>query len=261
MKAPQGARAFYDGLASLYHLVYDDWESAIERQAQAIVAMLSRVGLEGKLRVLDVACGIGTQTIGMASRGFDVTGVDISPRAVARARRELRRRRLRARVMAGDMGRLPEELAGCFDVVTCMDNPLAHLHEDGELAAAFGSMREALRPGGTLLLGSRDYDALLAQRPSQGAVRRFFAAHRETVVVPLWTWDADGRPFYTNELIIARRGPAWWTTRSVTTRMRAWTRDEIGTAARGAGFEEARWLFPEETGSFQPVLVAARPRA
>ena len=37
-------------------------------------------------RVLDVACGIGTQAIGLARRGFAVTASDVSAGAVRRAR-------------------------------------------------------------------------------------------------------------------------------------------------------------------------------
>ena len=37
-------------------------------------------------RVLEIACGTGTNALYLASHGFDVTAVDLSPTALARAR-------------------------------------------------------------------------------------------------------------------------------------------------------------------------------
>lgn len=48
----------------------------------------------GKLepcRAIDLGCGIGENVIYLSLQGFEVTGVDISPRAIAKARRKARR--------------------------------------------------------------------------------------------------------------------------------------------------------------------------
>ena len=57
-------------------------------------------GLSGR-RVLDCACGIGTQSIGLAQQGFQVTATDISAAAITRARTESQRRGL-LHTCAGD---------------------------------------------------------------------------------------------------------------------------------------------------------------
>ena len=51
---------------------------------------------------------------------------------------------------------------GAFDVVMAIDNCIAHLLHDKELDRALMSMRNALRPGGLLLLSLRDYDEVIA---------------------------------------------------------------------------------------------------
>ncbi|MEU2630611.1 class I SAM-dependent methyltransferase, partial [Kitasatospora sp. NPDC007106] len=73
--APQDPVAgFYDGLAAGYHLIYADWEAGIRRQGAALDALLTdRLG-SGPADVLDCACGIGTQAIGLALRGHRVVG-------------------------------------------------------------------------------------------------------------------------------------------------------------------------------------------
>lgn len=75
---------FYDGFAADYHLVYgDDWESAVERHGEALARLIRGLRPEA-LDVLDCSCGIGTQAIGLARRGYRVHGTDLSPRRRAR---------------------------------------------------------------------------------------------------------------------------------------------------------------------------------
>ncbi|MGD0903716.1 MAG: class I SAM-dependent methyltransferase, partial [Terracidiphilus sp.] len=60
---------FYEELADFYHLIFDDWESAIERQARTLDNLLASQGVRGPLKILDCSCGIGTQAIGLARLG------------------------------------------------------------------------------------------------------------------------------------------------------------------------------------------------
>jgi glycine/sarcosine N-methyltransferase len=71
-RVPAVSDTFYDELAESYHLIFDDWNAAIARQRE-VLAKLLPVAATGK-RVLDCACGIGTQTIGLAILGFSVEG-------------------------------------------------------------------------------------------------------------------------------------------------------------------------------------------
>ena len=61
------ARDFYDQLAADYHLVYQDWEAAVERQADALDQLIRSACPQAKT-ILDCSCGIGTQAIGPARR-------------------------------------------------------------------------------------------------------------------------------------------------------------------------------------------------
>ena len=60
--------AFYDALAPYYHLIYPDWDASSRRQATALVTLLGELGVPPGNRVLDAACGIGTQALGRPSR-------------------------------------------------------------------------------------------------------------------------------------------------------------------------------------------------
>lgn len=67
---------FYDSMADYYHLIFEDWDASMRRQGAAIAKLLpppEEVGL-----ILDVACGIGTQSLALAAIGYSVEGSDIS---------------------------------------------------------------------------------------------------------------------------------------------------------------------------------------
>jgi SAM-dependent methyltransferase len=81
---------FYDAIADAFHLVHRDWDDSVRRQGEALDLLLARELGAGPKRVLDCACGIGTQAIGLALRGHRVTGTDLSPRELERAGREAR---------------------------------------------------------------------------------------------------------------------------------------------------------------------------
>ncbi len=74
--------SFYDPLAEHYHLLFDDWDNAIDRQRRIIGPLLSSRKSGKALKILDCACGIGTQSLVLAKLGHRVTASDLSPAAV-----------------------------------------------------------------------------------------------------------------------------------------------------------------------------------
>src|SRR6478672_6135370 len=96
VRTKAGAASFYDELAPFYHLLYPDWEVAISRQGDALAALLRELGLEPGDAVLDAACGIGTQALGLLKHGYSVTASDASPAAIERFKGEVKARALQA---------------------------------------------------------------------------------------------------------------------------------------------------------------------
>jgi SAM-dependent methyltransferase len=116
-----------------------------------------RWGPESKT-VLDVSCGIGTQAIGLAKRGFTVTASDLSAAAVTRAKVEANHRALDIDFSVCDMRQVHLHHRQQFDVVTSCDNSITHLLNDDELLVALQQIYGCTRPGGGCLLTVRDYD-------------------------------------------------------------------------------------------------------
>ena len=122
-------------------------------------------GTPRDVRILDCACGIGTQLFGLAGLGFRMTGCDLSDCAIGRARLEAQLRGLNVELFAADMRDLSLLPLSNFDGVICMDNSLPHLTKDGELARALTEIRGKMRGGGLFMASIRDYDKLIQERP------------------------------------------------------------------------------------------------
>jgi len=233
-------QAFYDGLAGSYDLMFPDWNASMARQA----AQLSEF-IPAGARVLDCACGMGTQAIGLAQRGYEVIGSDLSPGLIGRARSEAATRGIALPLSVADMRSLPFADAS-FDVVLAADNALPHLLTSDDMLAALREMRRVLRPGGRLLITTRDYDAIRRERPlstppSVGPGR--------VVWFQLWHWDGDQ---YELEMFQLHEADSW---RVVVGKARYWaiTRYEITALAERAGFGYLEWSLH---AYYQPLMVA-----
>jgi len=100
-------------------------------------------------RVLDAPCGDGRIALELASRGYRVTGVDLSPDLVNDAREAARERGLDATFEVRDMRELPWPRA--FDAAFCFGNSFPYFDDEGN-ARFLRSAREALLPAGRLIL-------------------------------------------------------------------------------------------------------------
>ncbi len=246
---------FYDDLAPEYHLIYEDWNTAVDHQSVALDRLV-RSRLPDAQTVLDCSCGIGTQALGLAGHGYKVHGTDVSERALERARLEAVRRALDIAFEACDIRDL-ERLHGTYDVVMSCDNALPHLLTDDDVARAFRAMFSKLRPGGLLVITVRDYDKALVERPVTSAPRINPGPPRK-VVVRLHDWDAPDSPMYTVHFLILTEGSTGWTLSHHHARYRAIGRQALTLAAAKAGFTKIQWHEAEDINFFQPAMTAIR---
>ena len=250
----------YDKLADVYDLIFEDWEASIERQSASLSRLISHYGVEkvGQ-QVLDCACGIGTQTLGLAQRGFEMTSCDISPSAVERARTEASRRNLTIEFIVADMRDLTKLGNRRFDAVISMDNSLPHLTTDEELRSAATQIHSKLRAGGVFISSIRDYDSLLIQRPQVQGPSFYGEAENRRIVLQVWDWIDEFR--YCFHLYITRRIAGEWETFHTSAIYRAFPKDELAAVLREVGFVDMTWIPPAESGWYQPVLIARARQA
>jgi len=106
-------------------------------------------GLAGK-RVLDVGCGGGILADAMAERGAQVTGIDLSEKAIAVARLHQLESGSAADYRVVSAEALAAETPGAFDVVTCMEL-LEHVPDPASTIAACATLA---RTGGTVVFST-----------------------------------------------------------------------------------------------------------
>lgn len=102
--------------------------------------LLDRLRLPTGALVADVACGDGATLALLTARGMRAVGVDVEPRAVARARRH-------GAAVVGDAHHLPLA-TGAYDAVVCE----CSVSTFAEPERALAEMTRVLRPGGRLAM-------------------------------------------------------------------------------------------------------------
>jgi glycine/sarcosine N-methyltransferase len=247
--------SFYELLADHFHLIFDDWDKSIERQARILNPLLAAQGCGHPLKILDCACGIGTQALGFASFGHRVVASDLSRAAVRRATREAQIRGLEISFHVSDMTSLKEIADRDFDVVVALDNALPHLTAD-QLVCAIKAAGSKLKSNGLFIASIRDYDALILQRPPMQPA--FYGSEgKRRIVHQVWDWIDEAR--YTLHLFITTQSDQAWTTHHFVSEYRAVQSSEVSKALQSTGFQDVRWLMPAESGFYQPLVVARWP--
>jgi len=247
--------SFYEPLADHYHLIFDDWHRAIDRQAKVLHPLLAAQMHGHPLKVLDCACGIGTQALGLASFGHRIVASDLSPAEVNRAKHEAKSRALDISFHVSDMTSLAEIVDCDFDVTAAFDNALPHLSAD-QLGPAIVAMGSKLKPNGLFIASIRDYDKLILERPAMQEPAFYGEKGGRRIVHQVWDWIDDAR--YTLHLYITTQSDQVWTTHHFVSEYRCLLRDELSTVLRSNGFKEVRWLMPAESGFYQPLVLARR---
>jgi len=107
------------------------------------------IPLAGK-RVVDIGCGGGILSESMAAAGADVTGIDLSEKALGVARLHLFESHLNVNYQLISAEQFAAENAGTFDVVTCMEM-LEHVPDPASTVAACARL---LKPGGHAFLST-----------------------------------------------------------------------------------------------------------
>jgi cyclopropane fatty-acyl-phospholipid synthase-like methyltransferase len=152
----------------------------IGRPQPAFVRLADQDRLTGRL--LDAGCGTGEHALLAASHGADVTGVDIAPTAIARARAKAAERGLTARFEVADaldLGRLG------ITADTVVDSGVFHVFGDDDRVRYVASLAAVLRPAGTCYLM-----CFSDQQPGTWGPRRVGAEELRAAFSEGWTVES-----------------------------------------------------------------------
>ena len=107
------------------------------------------IGLPGK-RVLDVGCGGGLLSEGMAVRGAEVTGIDLSEKPLGVARLHLLESGQKVDYRKVSAEQMAEDMPGAFDAVTCLEM-LEHVPDPASIVE---SCARLVKPGGQVFFST-----------------------------------------------------------------------------------------------------------
>ena len=189
--------AYYNRLAPYYKYIYADWDASLQRQAGMLDSVIREYFGDRVKHILDAACGIGTQSIGLAQLGYTIAASDISPGELERARNEAAERELKIEFDVADMRNLSASFHEKFDLVIACDNAIPHLLSDKEILQAFQGFYQCTTSEGGCLISVRDYENVErgGQRMNPRTVHE--TDEGKLLMFDLWEFDGDFYDFTT----------------------------------------------------------------
>ena len=97
-------------------LIYDqaiDWEQRLARELPFLTKVIQDTP---NARILDLACGSGRHAVALASQGYQVTGLDLSPQMIEAAKHHAKEKGVVVQFSIADMRQVTELLEGPFDL-------------------------------------------------------------------------------------------------------------------------------------------------
>jgi len=136
------------GFGPGYLAIYDAFLA--ERTPVEVDQIEALLQLHVPRRILDLPCGQGRHAIELARRGYEVTGVDLSPYMLGVAAERAEAARVRVRWLAGDMREaLPGET---FDLILNLFTSLGYFDDEADDRRVVRAAASMLEPGGRFLL-------------------------------------------------------------------------------------------------------------
>ena len=182
----------YEILAADYDWMFDD-DALVNGRAinqPATARLLRRVSRTSA--VLDAACGTGVDAAVLARRGFTVQAADGSAAMVEGAAARFRRERLAIPLMHCRWADLPAATGERFDVVLCVGNSLVHAADRDAMVQALTGLRRMARPGGHVVIDSRNWEKLHADRQIVQVADRMVTRRGRSCLV-FYAWEVPDR--------------------------------------------------------------------
>jgi SAM-dependent methyltransferase len=245
--------SFYASLTPFYHLLYPNWDKSIERQAAMLDVIINENWGDGKSKILDAACGIGTQSLGLSSLGYDVTASDLSPHEIERAKLEASKRNLSIPFSVADMRSLYDHHADQFDIVIACDNAIPHLLSDDEILNALRQFYACTKPGGGCIISVRDYDS----EEKTGESNKVYGLREEngTTYFVFQHWDWQGEFYNFSLYFIEDQGKSQCKTHVMRSKYYAIGINKLIELMISAGYQDVN---RHDDEFFQPVITGTR---
>ena len=147
-----------------YLALYD--ETLTERTPAEIDRLEALLQLRPPRRILDLPCGQGRHAIELARRGYEVTGMDISPYLIEIARKRARAADVQVRWLTGDMR---QPIPGAkFDLILNLFTSFGYFAQDDDDRQVLAAAASMLTRGGRFVLEVINGERVMANFEERG---------------------------------------------------------------------------------------------
>jgi len=247
-------QTFYDNLASEYDKLFSDWNNDSKEQALILDKLFKDNGYDDNIKILDCACGIGTQAIGLANLGYDITASDISEKELKEAQKRAIKNNVDIKFQNADFRTLSKTFSQKFNIIIAMDNALPHMLTKSDLQMAIKSIINQLNTGGMFVASIRDYNSLIVNKPPYSPPYIYKTENGQRVAFQTWDWNNDHYKLI--QYII--EDEEHLKISKFECEYRAVLREEITDILISNGCKSVVWKFYEETGFYQPIVIAKK---
>lgn len=150
------------------------WET-VAQEGDYLASLLQELDVQS---VLDCACGVGTQALGLAQHGYRVTASDISAELIREAQRNAAHANVEMSFRQASMDSLSTIFTEQFDVVLSAGDGLPHLKTKAGVKQGLIEMSKRVRPGGWLLIGLNDYESESSAK-NHASISRVFVREKQ----------------------------------------------------------------------------------
>jgi SAM-dependent methyltransferase len=251
-------KKWYEALFTDYAGVYDKL-SFTQGTLGECDFIESEIGGDRSVEILDIGCGTGRHAIELARRGYKVTGIDLSPSQIERARAKAAAAGVAPGFRVGDARALPFGPEFGLALIIC-EGAFSLMETDEMNFEILRGAARALRPGGKLIMNALNglfpLHRSVGQFENEGMVEAATEGHVFDLMTfrmrsQLKTHDDLGRP---TEFDCDER---WYVPSELT-----WLLKQAGFAsieifgARLGAFSRSNALTPDD---FEMLAVAVKP--
>lgn len=252
MQQPNEAVPWYvTAYGENYYQAYKEQHSPEETRAE-VDGMVQLLELPTGARVLDLSCGFGRHSVELARRGFQVTGLDLSPQLLGHAREAASSAGVDVTWIEADMRDIPVPPEP-YHAVVSLFSAFGLLGTDAEEMKVARAIARVLAPGGKALIETVNRELMLRR----WAAKRWREQPDGAIVCDVLRFNATTGILQSEEVTVLPDGRR----DRVTEHLRLWSFTELALLLRVSGFDDIKAFgsmdgAPYTWDTFRMVAVA-----
>lgn len=179
------------------------WDAKIESQVNAFQTFLARFNLRPPLDILDLTCGVGTQSIALSSLGHNVTAMDISSGQLEQAKQRAHAQGVSGKIdwLIGDAAKPLETCKGFFDIILSFGNSFPLLGDESHQRSSLDQSFKLLKNSGYLFISIRDHSEMRKNKPYITISGKINNGSRKGIWLETADWNKDDKQSYDSHII------------------------------------------------------------